>query len=426
MKTSIKILLIMLLLFTINVKAETITISSKTTLENKEIEDSREQSNVLIVSNSELKINSCKITKKGDGTDNLSDTPNNVAVLVKDNSEVNIDKLDVNTEGSFSHGIYFIKSDGNINNSNINTSNKFSTGIIVDGGKVTVDKTNIETKEHDSSGLYLITGEVEIKNSSITTNSVDSPLLKSASKVTISDSKLNGIKSEGIVGIAGSNITLNNSSLETNNISASSSNFNSVLLYNPLDKEDKTYFKAVDSNIKTTIGDTFVVVNSDVEITLENTKVENANGIFLKTFKDEYVEDSNNVIKINLIKEEIKGDIALDDNSKLDIYLDNSNYIGSINPNSSSKDVNVTLTKDSKLLLTSNMYVNSLTNGDYENTNIDLNGYKLYINGEELSKDNIKHLNEKNDTIYIILGLIIGCILGFSVVYLIMRSKKIK
>ena len=72
------------------------------------------------------------------------------------------------------------------------------------------------------------------------------------------------------------------------------------------------------------------------------------------------------------------------------------------------------------------MYVKSLTNGDYENTNIDLNGYKLYINGEELSKDNIKHLDEKNDNIYIIFGLIIGCVLGFSVVYLIMRSKKVK
>lgn len=426
MKTSIKILLIILLLFTINVKAETITISSNTKLENKEIEDSREQSNVLIVSSSELKINSCKINKKGDGTDNLSDTPNNVAVLIKDNSNVNMEKTEVNSEGSFAHGIYFMKSNGTISNSSINTNNKYATGIIIDGGKVQIDKTNIETKEHDSSGLYVITGEVEIKNSNITTNSVDSPLLKSASKVTISDSKLTGNKAEGIVGIAGSNITLYNTTLETNNISASSSNFNSVLLYNPLEKEDKTYFKAVDSNIKTIIGDSFVVVNSDVEITLENTKVENTNGIFLKTFKEEYVEDSSNNIKINLIKEDIKGDISLDSDSKLDIYLDNSSYIGAINPNASSKDVNVTLTKDSKIKLTGNMYVSSLTNGDYDNTNIDLNGYKLYINNEELSKDNIKHLNEKNDNIYIILGLIIGCILGYSVVYLIIRSKKIK
>ena len=426
MKTSIKILLLILLLFTINVKAETITISSKTTLENKEIEDNREQSNVLIVSGSELKLNSCKITKKGDGTDNLSDTPNNVAILIKDNSKVNIEKIEVNTEGSFSHGMYFMKSDGNITDSSINTNNKFATGIIVDGGKVIIDKTKIETKDHDSSGLYVITGEVEIKNSSITTNSVDSPLLKSASKVTISDSKLTGNKAEGIIGISGSNITLYNTSLETNNISALSSNFNSVLLYNPLEKEEKTYFKAVDSNIKTIVGDTFIVVNSDVEITLENTKVENTNGIFLRTFKEELVEESKNNIKINLVKEDIKGDISLDSDSKLDIYLDKSNYIGAINPNSSSKDVNVTLTKDSSIKLTGNMYVKSLTNGDYENTNIDLNGYKLYINGEELSKDNIKHLDEKNDNIYIIFGLIIGCVLGFSVVYLIMRSKKVK
>ena len=49
-----KIILIILLLFTINVKGETITVSSKTTIKDKTIEDDREQSNVLIVDNGNL------------------------------------------------------------------------------------------------------------------------------------------------------------------------------------------------------------------------------------------------------------------------------------------------------------------------------------------------------------------------------------
>ena len=70
----------------------------------------------------------------------------------------------------------------------------------------------------------------------------------------------------------------------------------------------------------------------------------------------------------------------------MNIYLDNSEYIGAINANNAAKEVNLTLTKDSKIMLTSNINVNSLTNGDYDNSNINLNGYKLYVNGVEFKK----------------------------------------
>ena len=182
-----------------------------------------------------------------------------------------------------------------------------------------------------------------------------------------------------------------------------------------------------DSAVESIDGNTFDIVNAKVEINLENNEISNTQGIFLKAYDSNYGFGTNNEIKLNLSKQLVKGDISINEDSKLDFKLENeSEYIGCINPNSLGKEVNIIITKDSKITLTGNIYVNSLTNGDFDNTNINLNGYKLYIKGKELSKDNIIHLNEKNDTVYIILGFFIGVSLGYSVIYLYLKAKKKK
>ncbi len=421
-----KIILVIILLLTINVKAETITISSNTNISDKVIEDNREKSNVIIVNNGDLNIKNSTVNKEGNGADSVDISYNNTAIVINEKSKLTSDKLVVNTKGEFSHGIFFKNnSDSTINDTKITTNAKYSTGIINDGGNLVVENSNIETLEHDSSGIYVINGETKINDSNITTNAVDSPLLKVASKVIVNNTTLKANNSEGIIGIPGADITLNKVNLESKNINALSSRFKNIYLYNPSDFEGNITFTATNSKINTIMGNTFNISNANVTINLENNEISNTNGIFLEAYEDPYIESKNN-IKVNLIKQTIKGNIVLDKISKLDINLDNSEYIGAINPNNAAKEVNITLTKDSKMTLTGNVYVNSVTNGDYDNTNINLNGYKLYINGEELSKDNIKHLNENHDKMYIVLGFIIGFFLGYSVIYLYLKTKKKK
>ena len=60
-----------------------------------------------------------------------------------------------------------------------------------------------------------------------------------------------------------------------------------------------------------------------------------------------------------------------------------STFKGSIN-NSNEGEVNLVLDKSSSITLTGDTYVKSLTNADSTNSNIKLNGYKLYVNGVEL------------------------------------------
>lgn len=421
-----KIILVIILLLTINVKAETITITSNTTIKDKEIVDNRDESNVIIVNNGSLEIKDSTLKKEGNVSDNVNNSFNNTALVVNDKSKLTCDKLEVNTKGDYAHGIYFKNnSESNIKNTKIITNNKFSMGIINDGANIVIDNSEIETHEHDSSGIYVINGSTEINDSKIITDAVDSPLLKVASKVEVNDTILKANNSEGIVGIPGANIELNKVELESRNINALSSKFKNIYFYNPTDSEESISFTSKNSKINTIIGNTFNVVNSNVTINLENNEINNTNGIFLESLVDENIESKNN-INLNLVKQLIKGSVVLDKDATLNISLDNSEYIGAINPNNAAHEVNVTITKDSKLTLTGNIYVNSLTNGDYDNNNIDLNGYTLYINNEVMNKENIKHLNEKNDKMYIVLGFIIGAFLGYSVIYLYFRTKKKK
>ena len=64
---------------------------------------------------------------------------------------------------------------------------------------------------------------------------------------------------------------------------------------------------------------------------------------------------------------------------------DGSAFKGSIN-NSNEGEVILTLDKTSSITLTEDTYIKSLTNDDTTNSNINLNDYKLYVNGTEFQK----------------------------------------
>ena len=64
------------------------------------------------------------------------------------------------------------------------------------------------------------------------------------------------------------------------------------------------------------------------------------------------------------------------------IQYQNYSFKGSINSNNEG-EINITLDKTSTITLTGNTYIKSLTNEDTSNSNINLNGFKLYVNSVE-------------------------------------------
>ena len=60
-------------------------------------------------------------------------------------------------------------------------------------------------------------------------------------------------------------------------------------------------------------------------------------------------------------------------------------YTGAINGDNSTESIALTLDKSSKIKLTGDSYVSSLENADTSNSNIDFNGYTLYVNGKAVN-----------------------------------------
>ena len=78
------------------------------------------------------------------------------------------------------------------------------------------------------------------------------------------------------------------------------------------------------------------------------------------------------------------GNIIVDSISSLTMDLKNGSFFkGAINGENTG-EVSLTLDSSSTLTLTGDTYVKSLTNADSTNSNINLNGYKLYVNGVAL------------------------------------------
>ena len=149
-------------------------------------------------------------------------------------------------------------------------------------------------------------------------------------------------------------------------------------------------FTSKNSTITTNKGDSFYVTNTSAEINLENNKIVNndKSGNFLRIQKDSWGNSGSNGgdVTLNMTKQSVKGNIEVDEISSLIMNLKtNSYYEGAINSSNSAKSIKLSLDKTSKIKLTSDSYVSSLTDEDESYSNIDFNGYKLYVNGKVIN-----------------------------------------
>ena len=90
-------------------------------------------------------------------------------------------------------------------------------------------------------------------------------------------------------------------------------------------------------------------------------------------------------VEFNATKEELVGDIEIDNISTATINLENSSYKGTINGDNTAKSITLKLDKDTKITLTGDSYVTTLEDSDSSYSNIDFNGYKLYVNGKSIN-----------------------------------------
>ena len=91
-------------------------------------------------------------------------------------------------------------------------------------------------------------------------------------------------------------------------------------------------------------------------------------------------------VTLNANNQVMDGDVFVDSISTLTMKLSNgSKYTGTINGENTAKTISLTLDSSSTITLTGDTYITSLENADSSNSNINFNGYKLYVNGTAIN-----------------------------------------
>lgn len=353
------------------------------TVENEEYSSSEKDENALLIDGDiTVDLNNITVEKTGssDGGDNTSFYGTNSAIITKNGAKVSIKNSTITTDATGANGVFSYGGSATTNNSSndgttieITTSGTSSAAIRTDrgGGTVTVNK-----------GTYKTTGK-------------GSPSIYSTADITVNDATLIATTSEGIV-IEGKNkVTINNCDLtDTNNeLNGQSTTYKNIFLYQSMSGDAATgeaLFNATDSKITTNKGDTFYITNTTATITLTNNEIKNndSTGAFLRAQKGSWGNSGSNGGDVTLIMNNQKsfGDIIIDSISTLTMTMKESSYYeGTINSDNNAKSIILNLDATSSIKLTGNRYITELNNEVSNNSNIDFNGYKLYVNGTAIN-----------------------------------------
>ena len=375
-------------------------ISSDTTNNLQTYSSTEGSQNAFLVTNGTSKISNAKITKSGNSNDENSDFyGTNAAVLVK-NSTLNIDGGSFTTNGSHANGV-FAYANGTINLTNTNiktTSNNSGAIMVTGGGKLNATNVTAETDGNSSAPIRSDRGggTMIVNGGKYTANGIGSPVIYSTADVTVNNATLISTKSEGAVVEGKKSITLNNVNLTDTNttLNGNSETYKNIFIYQSMSgdaDEGTASFTAKDSTITTNKGDTIFVTNTKATISLTNNKIINndSTGAFLRIQSGKWGRSGSNGgdVTLNVNNQTINGNIFVDNISTLNMKLTNgSNYTGKINGNNTAKNITLSLDSTSKIKLTGDTYVTTLEDADSSYSNINFNGYKLYVNGIAINK----------------------------------------
>ena len=373
--------------------------------------NTKDENTILVNGDVDVNMNNITVNKGGDsdGGDNTSFYGINSAILAKSGAIVIIKNSTIYTNATGANGVFSYggssttnssSNDGTtvtISDSTITTTKDNSGGIMTTGGGI-MNAYNLIINTSGISSAAIRTdrggGKVNVDGGTYTTTGQGSPTIYSTADIIVSNAKLIAKASEGVVIEGKNSVTLNNVTLtDTNNkLNGKSTTYKNIFLYQSMSGDASngtSSFTSKNSKITTNKGDTFYVTNTTAVINLENNTITNndKSGAFLRIKKDSWGNSGSNGGNVTLkaTNQLINGDIVIDSISTLTMNLKNSNFTGKINKANSAKSIDLNIDKDTKIKLTGNSYVTSFTNEDASNSNIDFNGYKLYVKGKAIN-----------------------------------------
>ena len=374
--------------------------------------ENSDENAVLATGSITAQLSDTTITKTGDsdGGDTSNFYGNNSGITAKDGAALTLKNMKITTDASGANGVFSYgglattsnsSGDGTsvtISDSEITTTGDNAGGIMTTGGgTMTASDLTINTSGRSSAAIRTDRGggSVDVTGGTYTTTGIGSPSVYSTADIIVNNVRLVSKASEGIVIEGKNSVTLNDCTLTDNNteLNGQSTTYKNIFLYQSMSgdaADGNAEFTAADSKITTKKGDTLYVTNTTATINLENNTIKNTDseGNFLRAQADSWGNSGSNGGDVTLVmtKQKATGNIVIDSISTLDMTMKSGSYYeGTINGDNSARSIKLTLDKKSKIKLTGDSYVSSLDDADTDYSNIDFNGYTLYVNGEAIN-----------------------------------------
>ncbi|MBQ6582860.1 MAG: hypothetical protein IJH77_03410 [Mogibacterium sp.] len=363
---------------------------------NETLEDTSDGGHVIEADGQEVSYSNIKVVKSGEASGDEADFyGENAAIFATNGAAVTLSDMVVTTDGTHANGV-FSYGEGtvvNISHSVIETTGNCSGGLMTTGGgTMNASDLTIHTTGNSSAAIRSDRGggTVTVTGGNYTTDGTGSPVIYSTADITVSDAVLTSTASQGVVVEGKNSVTLRNVQLTADNNTKNSDKseyYQAVMIYQSMSgdaAEGASSFTMEGGTLTNRNGDILFVNNTVTEITLHDVEIinEDADGVFLRAAAAGWGNEGSNggQVTMNAEKQEINGDMVVDDISVLNLSLaDGSVLNGAINAENSEGQIYVELTGGSKWVLTADSYITSLT---CDTDSIDLNGHTLYVGGE--------------------------------------------
>lgn len=376
---------------------------------NETYESSISDESVILVKNAgELSLDNATVNKNSGDSSNTENSDFygiNSGVLVTSNSTAAITNSNITTKAKGSNAIFSTGTDSKIyiSDSTITTTGSSSArGLDATyGGYIEADNVTIKTAGGSCATLATDRGEgtVIANNSNLETNGSGSPIIYSTGNISI-DNTAGIANSSQMVVIEGKNsATVTNSTLKaTGKGNRGDVDQAGIMIYQSMSGDASVgtgNFTAKDSslNIVSTSDyyntePMFFITNTDAIINLENTTLSYGSNILISARGTSEWGTSNSNggnLTFNATNQKLDGNIEIDSISTLTLNLTSSSYNGIINENNEAKSVVLKLDNNSQITLMGDSYITELEDEDTTYSNINFNGYKLYVNGKEIN-----------------------------------------
>lgn len=386
---------------------KTITGETETLKEEYTTTDS-DKSAILVENGGNATIEGATISKTGGDSTNTENSEFygiNSGILVTQNSTATIKNATIETKAKGSNAVFSTGTDSKIyiNDSKINTTGSSSSrGLDATyGGYIEAENVEITTQGGSCATLATDRGEgtVTVKNSKLETNGSGSPIIYSTGNISIENTEGTANGSQMVV-IEGKNTaTVTNSTLTASGTgNRGETDQAGIMIYQSMSGdagEGTGTFTATNSNLSIQANSKyyktapmFFITNTDAIINLKNCQLTyGSNTLISNKGTTEWGTTGTNGgnLTLNAENQTLKGNIEIDNISTLKMNLTNSQYTGTINGEQTAKQIDIKIDSNTKIKLTGNSYVTSLEDEDTTYSNIDFNGYTLYVNGTAIN-----------------------------------------